>query len=121
MSPEAQRIAIAEACGWKLVDDKTTGRRPGVSDLFYKRFGNERVPDFLNDLNAMHEAEKVLTGPTDDEESQRYKYSANLVFVCGDHQEPVDVWYWEHITATAAQRAEAFLRTIGKWQELEGK
>jgi hypothetical protein len=27
---------------------------------------------------------------------------------------------WEILTATAAQRAEAFLRTIGKWEEVKG-
>ena len=53
------------------------------------------IPDYLNDLNAMHEAEQTLDG------NQRLPY---LVLLQG------------HCFPTAAQRAEAFLRTIGKWK-----
>jgi len=91
MTPEAQRIAIAEACGWK------TEYRDAVSSV-------TALPDYLNDLNAMHEAEKVLFGRND--------WSACI------YDEHINVatssWKWN---ATASQRAEAFLRTIGKWQE----
>lgn len=100
MTPEAQRIAIAEACGWKK---GTTG--------FWKdpdKSGYYPSPDYLNDLNAMHEAEKVL----------------------GDFGTPVWRRYQNHIAkgdvavpcgviahATAAQRAEAFLRTFNLWKD----
>ncbi len=68
------------------------------------------IPDYLSDLNAMHEVEKVLDGRAD--------YYEMLMWIC-DHD-------WQHssakhirnpICATAAQRAEAFLRTIDKWQD----
>lgn len=54
-------------------------------------------PDYLNDLNAMHEAEKTMTG------LQRDAYFDRLV------------WFGPPLFATAAQRAEAFGRTLGLW------
>lgn len=67
------------------------------------------IPDFLNDLNAMHDAEKVLISrgglPT---------YEHFLRF--NEFKEDSLPWYGS-VHATAAQRAEAFLRTIGKWIE----
>lgn len=58
--------------------------------------------DYCNDLNAMHEAEAVLT------ERQFLSYA----FALND----IDGSLWG-IRATARQRAEAFLRTMGKWEE----
>lgn len=43
MTPEAQRIAIAEACGWQL-----------LGGMWHHPIGGF-IPDYLNDLNAMHE------------------------------------------------------------------
>lgn len=90
MNPEQQRVAIAEACGWK------TGYRD--PEAWHP------LPDFLHDLNAMHEAEKVLEG------GMRSKYDAELTLICSRDYN----FIWE---STASQRAEAFLRTIGKWEE----
>ena len=58
MNPEAQRIAIAEACGWK---DITRGSYDGSLFGRHKTQQLEIIPDYLADLNAMHEAEKTLT------------------------------------------------------------
>jgi hypothetical protein len=90
MTQEEQRTAIAEACGWK------TGYRDAVSSV-------TALPNYLNDLNAMHEAEKVLTS----EQVTSYVYSL----------ESMNERWSTPAFATAAQRAEAFLRTIGKWRE----
>jgi hypothetical protein len=65
--------------------------------------------DWCNDLNAMHEAEKVLKGY-----EQIATYVWHLENRSGDWSTD------EHLMAThatARQRAEAFLRTIGKWEE----
>jgi hypothetical protein len=67
------------------------------------RFNHER-PNYLNDLNAMHEAEKMLKG------GMRSKYDAELTLICSRDYN----FIWE---STASQRAEAFLRTIDKWEE----
>jgi hypothetical protein len=64
MNPEAQRIAIAEACGmkWTLSDDGWWDGPSGNEGISYERM-LDRLPDYLNDLNAMHEVEKALFGP----------------------------------------------------------
>ena len=74
------------------------------------------LPDYLNDLNAMHEAEKVLLG------DQRIIFLDELLDVLGLKLGPggwdMDLYsVWLMTRATAAQRAEAFLRTLGKWED----
>jgi hypothetical protein len=66
--------------------------------------------NYCNDLNAMHEAEKFLT-------KDRNSYLTALAeLVSTDDLRGQDAdWPW--VCATARQRAEAFLRTLGKWQE----
>lgn len=115
MTPEQQRIAIAEACGWKLDGEcvwfpsgtKTNRFQSsfdggGTDDLLFRI-----IPDYLNDLNAMHSAEKVLQQDI----ALRNRYADELR--CID-MPPTEFFY---LHATAAQRAEAFLRTIGKWKD----
>ncbi len=108
MSPEAQRIAIAEACGWTY--HEPTSEMGGV-EMWWKGAENSvwnpwAFPDYLNDLNAMHEAEKVLNL------EQFWRYADWLK----DNARGLGLGVDEYITATAAQRAEAFLKTIGKWE-----
>jgi hypothetical protein len=68
----------------------------------------ECIPDYLNDLNAMHEAETVMT------DQQRTSYLDKLYEVCNPHSMLNDDW---NLTcATAAQRAEAFLKTLNLWK-----
>lgn len=113
MSPEKQQIAIAEACGWSNLqysDYKPlglVGRHPGGSEQNLLR-----VPDYLNNLNAMREATMArLQGY---EENFFYELS-NVVN--GEVEPHLQDDMFCLANATAAQRAEAFLRTIGKWKE----
>lgn len=99
MKPEKQRIKIAEACGWKKWDGENTAYPLGY---LYE----SETPDYLNDLNAMHEAEKVLT------EGQRRTFFFHLFGT----QRLDDSDLWKAVHATAAQRAEAFLRTLNLWE-----
>lgn len=93
MSPEAQRIAIAKSVGIHLHDgDHAPSNYVFVTDL----------PDYCNCLNAIHNVEKKLKG------MQWLNYVDSLLDVCGC-ETPT-------ITATAAQRSEAYLRTICKWE-----
>lgn len=94
MSPEEQRIAIAEVCGWK------TGYRD--PEAWHP------LPDYPNDLNAMHDAEKTL----DRNQLERY---ADIL--CDEFYDGFDPDIVAVITATAAQRAEAFLKTLNLWKE----
>jgi hypothetical protein len=106
MKPEKQRIAIAEACGWILVDDKRTGMAPGTSGEDYRDNGNESIPDYLNDLNAMHAAEEALK-PERPHAAPWLHYRLEILKLCGDAL----------LHAGATQRAEAFLRTLNLWTD----
>lgn len=95
MSKNEINVAIAKAVGWKKIrisDDLTHWQNPKT----LMRRLPEGLPDYCGDLNAMHEAETKLFGVG------WVHYSHALLF--------------DNIHATARQRAEAFLRTIGKWK-----
>jgi hypothetical protein len=64
--------------------------------------------DYCTDLNAMHEAEKVLTG------LNCHAFCDALLDIVADSPDHL----WEVLTASSRQRAEAFLRTLGKWEGL---
>ena len=100
MTNEKINIAIAEACGWKYVNNET--HAPDGSFWWSKEL---EIPDYCNDLNAMHEAEKILS------DESHADYACELVKTIRRNGE----WF-ESVSATAAQRAEAFLRTINKWE-----
>lgn len=100
MTEEAQRIAIAESVGIHLHDgDHAPSDYVFISGL----------PDYLNDLNAMHEVENNIRNSWD-------TYLSCLIEIrwrdAQPSQHPADL---SPTRATAAQRAEAYLRTIGKW------
>lgn len=105
MSPEAQRVAIAEACGWTL--DKKA-----IANGFPRRaawrkagtLGVSELPDYINDLNAMHEAAMWL------KKTNTSKY-AKCLFQLRKLAHP------ESEDATAPQRAEAFLKTLNLWSD----
>ena len=113
MSPEKQRVAIAEACGWKketrLPKYERVWINPDGFEVFWLRFADDdtfaALPDYLNDLNAMHEAEKACLK---NDALLWHRYAANL------DSDYVNQPYT--VGATAAQRAEALLRTINKWE-----
>jgi hypothetical protein len=115
MKPEQQRIAIAEACGWTNVAPLIVKnvKHEGDNITVGIRSDDGWIPDYLNDLNAMHEAEKVLT------QQQRIEYVRELGFIwTGRNDRAIPNWWFVH-AATADERAEAFLRTIGKWEDDE--
>lgn len=100
MSPDTQQIAIAEACGYKW-----PGLREKKDSIGWMLNGQyiPRLPDYLNSLDAMHEAEKTLS-PND-----RYEFIGYLFGPDNDE--------WNIVHATAAQRAEAFLKTLNLWED----
>ena len=98
MTAESQRITIAEACGIQVIPCTCT------ESPWKDAATGKHIPDYLNDLNACHEFEKVLTN------EQWCAYSPALWLIT--HRPPST--YECH--ATAPQRCEAFLKTIGKWE-----
>lgn len=124
MKTEEQRIAIAEACG----------RKPGAyycghcrecvpietvtSGGYHNKCGGPvhlDLPNYLNDLNAMHEAVKTL--PCEQYEDDECGFTWNLARVIYGNNKQDGFDFRDMQEATASQRAEAFLRTIGKWIE----
>jgi hypothetical protein len=136
MNPEQRRIAIAEACGWvfeKKARHNMNSNIPawhltspkgvlrcGKEVWFDTSYGKESVyrpfegelveyldesgvPDYLNDLNAMHDADKMLTN------EQWWLLVGFLAEICGGGVALC-------ISANAAQRAEAFLKTLNLWK-----
>jgi hypothetical protein len=115
MTPDAQRIAIAEACGWSFgvsADDPTEcWHKPAWGGM---RVHSLVIPDYLDDLNAMAKAERLLT------DEQQVEYIAHLLGITEESRQSLWSMSWDSAfycaSALPEQRAEAFLRTIGKWE-----
>lgn len=108
MDKERQCTEIANLCGWKwkeCSDGYHAWHKPdgSVSPI-------NRHPRYAYDLNDMREAE----GELDDAQWLDYvRILAMDICKCqGHYSQMIAVCH-----ATAAQRAEAFLRTLNKWEE----
>lgn len=135
MSPEAQRIKIAEACGWKHYpgEEPTYGGtfkraywqspKGRKNDTEWARKSVIGLPDFLHDLNAMNDAEETLDANECAEYARQLSkhHPTYCVSVLEKGAELEDIAYqtWSIIHATAEQRAEAFLRAKGIWVDDE--
>lgn len=101
-----QRITIAKECGWGDPDQTLNADTPPGWD-----HSRDRIPDYHNSLQAMHWAEETLT------RAQWVEYCQHLTKGTGIGVSYATVRAAAH--ATSEQRAEAFLRTIGKWEGAE--
>ncbi len=99
MNKEQQRIAIAEACGWTEISDWEAA---GINGQHPTEPWIEVIPDYLNDLNAMHEAIMSLT----------LEEQCNMTEIL---RKDVIKFTAPTITATAEQCVEAFLKTLNLW------
>lgn len=121
MSPEKQRIAIAEAHkneAWVSHPAEWHGEGAArwMVPQYWTRNGIRRpmleVDDYLNDLNACHEFEKTLT----DEEKVKYLYVLRDVVRGKSLTHPFGMESaFDCAFATAAQRCEAFLKAKNLW------
>jgi len=99
MTQDQQQRAIEKACEWEPLPegyyhpDNPIGQTP---------------PDYLTDLNACHEMEKVLPRQLYHVDYWQKGY--------GRFQQILSELTITPYSATANQRAEAFLRTLGLWQ-----
>jgi len=109
MNKEAQRVAIAEWCGWSQRKAKKSNHFAWFSpngnrwSEWSSKDDIETLPDYLNDLNAIHEAEGRLS------DGQIVPYL--------DHLLKIVELDWRMCRASASQRAEALLKTLGLWKE----
>jgi hypothetical protein len=119
VSPEAQRIAIAEYRGWKswpavkingIIHEVETWVAPCYVSDFHPEtphagcVAGTRPPDYLRDLNAIRE---VIAGLP---EREVFEVTSEVYKVCNRD----GTWI---ILVTARQLSEAFLRTLGLWKE----
>lgn len=114
MTDNEMRVAIGRVQGLEITADS---KWAWCSHEFVKSWktsvGDEPerfhgpLPDYLHDLNAMHEAEaRFMEGNN--------AYWINLLEITDRVGRCMDWRQFGH--ATARQRAEAFLRTVGKWR-----
>jgi hypothetical protein len=113
MTDEQINAAIAEVCGWEDITESVAPEefRRRATGMLRDKHGNrtplKQIPNYCADLNAMHEAERVLT------KAQWQEFVDDLAEGWGSVSDA-----WKDVChATARQRAEAFLRTLGKWEE----
>ena len=118
MTEEKINIAIAEACELTVVNgsglyhgQQVIKAWDGPDNPYDLPMGGEMesafesmyaLPNYCGDINAIHEAIISKSGEF------RLRYRNELAEICGAQH---------YHDATARQRAEAFLRTIGKWEE----
>lgn len=115
MTEQQINVAIADIMGWTQITEHAllresmgrsyTGKHPQGGVIM-------DIPNYCGDLNAMADAEGTLTF------TDRQTYYCNVQRVMSsslpDHRYLV---MQECIRATARQRAEAFLRTVGRLVE----
>lgn len=117
MTDEQINQRIAEACGWKCAGHPdqlkaTEGWEFGYQFVLQpdgQLVTHNSIPNYCTNLNAMHDALMTLK-----DYSMRKYYTQMLEAVV---DEPLRFYA---IASTARQRAEAFLRTLGKWEEVQG-
>ena len=117
LTDEQKRIKVAELCGWTR--DTTRANTEGENPWnhpeqvdpplgCYTAWDACELPDYLNDLNTMHEQWKSLDG------TQMADFAHHLCAVVGvkSYFIPTDADMNKLIRATAAQRAKAFVLTM---------
>ncbi len=123
METEKQRITIAEACGFRIAPDEKyewVVTNPDGFQIAWSRMGGKPtanpasyfLPDFLNDLNAMAEAVKVL----DYDQAEQFESDLwSIAYEVEKNQEYPRPANFACINASAEQRAEAFLKALNLW------
>ena len=133
MTPDAQNIAIAESLGKTGIlrhkRPEHMRRDSAESDFVItvesESGGREELPNYTGSLDACAKFEAALP------EEKQSDYAWYLVQICDPFERfsiwksPNDLAIWEMslsdcftcASAKPAQRCEAYLRTIGKWQE----
>lgn len=113
MTDDQINQAIAKACGWECLAPDVWHH--GIVGYSKDTHGivRSRIPDYCTDLNAMHEAESML-------HRKKPEFSEILLELVSEAA-GVGVQYahgsFAHVHAPARLRAEAFLRTLGKWEK----
>lgn len=108
MTQHEKRIKIAEACGWKQVEQSDGDWINGPSPMYpwtngkdWSDESGEDLPDYFRDLNACHEMEKVV--------ADKLGYYMEIERLMDTVNSTIA------ISAPAEIRSEAFGRTLNLW------
>lgn len=111
MNADDQRIAIANACGWKhapALPDNPWGYKAAFPHWSFVH----QLPDYLHDLNAMREAALFLRS----QDKLAYAlYHKELEYIVATGNSIDDAQSWQTADATSAQRAAALLKAFNLW------
>jgi hypothetical protein len=112
LTDDELRVKVAEFCGWENI---VVNEHGPYGDNTTLRLLDRHIPDYCHDLNAMYEAEKLVSAWDDkgniigDEKWMRY-YINLCQIVWRDSVSRTG----SAVCATAAQRAEAFVLTMSR-------
>lgn len=127
MTKQAQRKAIAEACGeppqpdWQVMSPEER-KYPDSQYAKWHVGARKRYPDYLNDLNAMRQAEEyAATNLMNADQWEAYGRALEHIHPTARLEAPdgsIDYHDFASLMClSAAARAEAFLRCLGKWDD----
>jgi len=115
MTEEQINIAIAESLGYKPEQDEsghwglTHPTRSFTKKGWWCRdYAFSDAPNYYYSLDACAEFEAKLT------KDQQYEY---IELIAHSKSDQLSGRIWRICSATATQRCEAYLRTIGAWKE----
>lgn len=111
MSPKAQQIAIAESRGWtseKVVDHHTEAVHTWWKDPVG---AYHRLPDYLNDSNAIIAAIRCLNNDQAEEFGHLIMDVIGWVTGSGFYD------FWRIVSTTPDKLCEAYLKTLNLWDD----
>jgi len=119
MSPEQQRIAIAKACGWTNVAPLIVKNVKHEGDDITVGISSDDgwIPDYLNDRNAMLEANQMLI-----DKGLMWQFANQIIgIICRAKGLSLQTLEQQDYlvflaSSTAELEAEAFLRTLDLWK-----
>ena len=108
MTPTKINQTIAEACGWRQLSSHFGGSEGVWQDS--DGVSHAKIPNYNGDLNACAEMVSAL------DRLQKSRYHSELHRIVGieNAKDGTERYATE---ATAPQRAEAFCKTLGLWEE----
>ena len=126
MTEEQMNIAIAESQGISdcIVREQEHVNVEGREVTYWEELGGykdgkyHRIPDYANDLNAMHELEKSIKEPASYAGWLEAVTESEIAVGSLDPQGQISYRsLFRTAHASARQRAEAYLRTIGRFED----
>jgi len=115
MTEIEQKIAIAKACGWTTLSMPEECPPAWTHPVHRDVINDYYLPDYLNDLNAMHEAEAAKIA-LDGLYQAQFCHHLFRVLNSDNRNPDGGISEFDKINATAAQRAEAFLKTLNLYK-----